>query len=307
MNPRVEQAKDRAKGFMEGFTPGQRSVVIVAAIGLLMGAFALSRWVSQPNWTVLYGSLSGADASAVTEQLNADGIKYKLTDGGGTILVPQDQVAAERIAISGKGISPSDGEDGWSQRGDAPGNASYYYSATRLATRGTLVLGGRALAVEGQSWLDREWSTSALDEGQTGWDWFALQLDDGRELMLYHLRGRDGRTSPLSSGTLVERDGGARRLELADFELEVLGRWTSPRSGVAYPARWRMRLPTAGLDLELVPAAADAELDLTLCYWEGPAVVLDRARGGAPAGRAYVELVGYDVPAPQESGKPGGH
>jgi predicted secreted hydrolase len=193
------------------------------------------------------------------------------------------------------------GQGGWSQRGSAPGNASYYYSATRLATRGTLVLGGRTLAVQGSSWLDREWSTSALDEGQTGWDWFALQLDDGRELMLYHLRGDDGRTAPQSSGTLVERDGSARPLALADFELEVLERWTSPESGVRYPSRWRLRLPSQGLEFELVPEAADAELDLSLCYWEGPALVLDRARGGLPAGRAYVELVGYDGTDPRSS------
>jgi flagellar M-ring protein FliF len=109
----MTQVTDRAKGFMEGFTSGQRSVVIVAAIALLMAAFALSRWVSQPSWTVLYGNLSGADASAVVEQLNADGIKYKLSDGGSTILVPQDKVDAERIAISGKGLQPSDGGDGW--------------------------------------------------------------------------------------------------------------------------------------------------------------------------------------------------
>jgi predicted secreted hydrolase len=198
------------------------------------------------------------------------------------------------------------GEDGWSQKSAAPGNASYYYSATRLATQGTLRVDGRALAVQGSSWLDREWSTSVLDEGQAGWDWFALQLDDGRELMLYHLRGRDGRPAPQSSGTLVERDGAARALALAEFELEVLERWTSPASGVQYPARWRLRLPSAGLDLELVPESADAELDLSLTYWEGPARVLDRARGGAPVGRAYVELVGYEALADKESEKSGG-
>ena len=114
MNPRVTQVKDRAKGFMEGFTPGQRSVVIVAAIALLMGAFALSRWVSQPSWAPLYGNLSSADASAVVEQLNSDGIKYKLADGGGTVLVPQDQVYAERISLGGKGLPTGEGQDGWS-------------------------------------------------------------------------------------------------------------------------------------------------------------------------------------------------
>jgi flagellar M-ring protein FliF len=111
----MTQAMDRAKGFMDGFTPGQRSVVIVTAIGLLMGAFALTRWASQPDWAPLYGGLSGADANAVVEQLNADGVKYKLSGGGSTILIPQDQVYAERISLAGKGLTGGDSEtDGWS-------------------------------------------------------------------------------------------------------------------------------------------------------------------------------------------------
>jgi predicted secreted hydrolase len=185
------------------------------------------------------------------------------------------------------------GQGGWSRKGSDPGNSSYYYSATRLSTRGTLHVGGREREVSGSSWLDREWSTSVLDEGQVGWDWFALQLDDGRELMLYLLRGKDGEAAPQSSGTLVARDGGTRTLARADFEIDVLDRWTSPESGATYPARWRLRVPSQDLDLELSPYAADAELRLTLRYWEGPAEVRDRARGGAAVGRAYVELVGY--------------
>lgn len=198
------------------------------------------------------------------------------------------------------------GDGGWSQKGSAPGNASYYYSATRLATRGTLQVGGRESEVAGSSWLDREWSTSVLDEGQIGWDWFAVQLDDGRELMVYQLRDSEGRPAPQSSGTLVERDGTARALTRAEFELEVIEHWTSPASGTRYPARWRLRLPGVGLDLELAPYAADAELRLAFRYWEGPVEVRDRARGGAPVGRAYVELVGYDGAARAQSVKSDG-
>lgn len=99
---------------MEGFTPGQRSVVVVAVLALLMGAFALSRWVAQPSWAPLYGGLSGADANAVVEQLNADGVPYQLANGGSTILVPQDQVYAERVSLSGQGLPAGEGNDGWS-------------------------------------------------------------------------------------------------------------------------------------------------------------------------------------------------
>jgi flagellar M-ring protein FliF len=111
----MTQTLGRAKGFMSGFTNGQKAVVIVGVVALAMGAFALSRWVAQPNWAPLYGNLSGADASAVTQQLNADGVKYTLADGGATILVPQAQVYAERIALSGKGLPAGDnGGSGWS-------------------------------------------------------------------------------------------------------------------------------------------------------------------------------------------------
>ena len=112
----MNQTLGKAKGFMAGFTSGQRSVVIVAVLGLLLGAFALSRWVAQPTWAPLYGNLSGTDASAVTTQLTTDGVKYKLADGGATVLVPQSQVYSERIALSGKGLpaGQNDDNEGWS-------------------------------------------------------------------------------------------------------------------------------------------------------------------------------------------------
>ena len=185
------------------------------------------------------------------------------------------------------------GERGLSRKGDAPGDASYYYSLTRLAARGHLTLGGREVPVAGSSWLDREWSTSVLGDDQVGWDWFSLQLDDGRELMVFQLRLEAGGVDPVSHGTLVAADGRARPLALEDFRLETAGTWRSPR-GATYPARWRLAVPSAALELELEPLLADQELDLSFRYWEG-AVAARGAAGGEPVtGRGYVELVGYD-------------
>src|SRR5690606_15232657 len=104
------------------------------------------------------------------------------------------------------------GERGLSRKGPEPGNASYYYSLTRLETRGTVTGDGEPAEVTGLSWLDREWSTSALSGDQVGWDWFALQVDDGWELMLYRLRHADGSADPLSEGVLVDPEGRAHRL-----------------------------------------------------------------------------------------------
>ena len=114
MNARMTQTAARARGFMSGFTSGQRSVVIVGGLALVLGAFALTRWVAQPTWAPLYGNLSGNDANAIVDQLRSDGVQYKLTDGGATILVPQSQVYDERVALSGKGLPASDSGGGWS-------------------------------------------------------------------------------------------------------------------------------------------------------------------------------------------------
>jgi predicted secreted hydrolase len=185
------------------------------------------------------------------------------------------------------------GERGLSRKSAEPGNASYYYSLTRMPVAGAVRVDGRALAVEGLAWMDREWSTSALSPDQVGWDWFALQLADGRELMLYRLRRRDGGISPESQGTLVAADGAARVLDRDAVEVVVLDHWTSPRGGTRYPARWRLRVPAANLDVVVTPLLRDQELDLAVRYWEGAVQVEGTADGRPLAGAGYVELVGY--------------
>jgi predicted secreted hydrolase len=187
------------------------------------------------------------------------------------------------------------GDRGLSQKGAEPGNASYYYSLTRMLSEGQITLGGQPLAVSGSSWFDHEWSTSALDVGTVGWDWFSLQLDDGRELMLYRLRQADGSLTPFSSGTLVASDGSARPLSAAEVVVEPRSTWRSPRSGAIYPASWRLSLPAEGLELEITPLLADQELAVAIVYWEG-AVAVRGTQGGAPlSGVGYVELTGYAV------------
>jgi predicted secreted hydrolase len=204
----------------------------------------------------------------------------------------EGDVAIDLTVLPGKPVVLH-GDRALSRKGPEPGNASLYYSFTRMPARGIVRLGGETLEVSGEAWMDREWSTSALPEGVEGWDWFALQLDDGRELMVYLLRRRDGTVDPFSAGTLVAADGTTRRLDAADVTVETLGHWTSPHSGVRYPARWRLSVPSAELRLEIEPRVADQELRVGTRYWEG-AVRVSGSRGGRPAaGQGYVELVGY--------------
>ena len=191
------------------------------------------------------------------------------------------------------------GQNGVSQKSEGLGQASHYYSMTRLESRGTLKLGSETFAVEGNSWLDREWGSNQLGRNQIGWDWFALQLDDGRELMLYRMRLRGGGTDKFSSGTLIERNGRSRHLTVQDFSLQPTSTWRSPHTKALYPSTWRVRVPSAKLDMTIVPTLRDQELRTNrstgIAYWEGSNRVLD-VRTNRQIGRAYVELTGYDKP-----------
>ena len=180
------------------------------------------------------------------------------------------------------------GDGGLSPKGGVPGNASYYLSLTRMRARGSVTSAGEELEVEGLAWFDHEWSTSALGPGALGWDWFSLQLDDGRELMYFQIRRSDGSVEPVSGGTLVDRSGGTTRLALDQVELDVEATWTSPRSGAVYPAQWRLAAPEQGLELEVRPLLADQEMETSFVYWEGAVEV-----SGTSSGRGYVELTGY--------------
>lgn len=185
------------------------------------------------------------------------------------------------------------GERGLSRKSAEPGNASYYYSFPRLSTAGTIRLGKETFTVDGLSWMDREWSTSALDKDQVGWDWFALQLSDGRDLMFYRLRRRDSTADPFSRGALVTADGSMTPLMLRDVEIRVLDYWQSPQTRIRYPARWHVRVPKAALDLDVRPYLSDQELDVSVRYWEGAVKVTGISDGEIIGGSGYVELVGY--------------
>ncbi|HKK14978.1 MAG TPA: lipocalin family protein, partial [Gammaproteobacteria bacterium] len=170
--------------------------------------------------------------------------------------------------------------------------ASYYYSIPRLTTAGTVTVDHRDLKVTGSSWLDREWSTSALGSDQAGWDWFALQLEDGSDLMFYRLRRKDGSVDPHSAGSLLEPDGKVVRLNRSDVKVTVRSHWRSPRGGT-YPSRWHLSVPKLHLDLDVTPLLADQELDLSVRYWEGAVKVTGSRRDKAVQGVGYVELTGY--------------
>ena len=184
------------------------------------------------------------------------------------------------------------GINGLSQKSADPGNASYYYSITRLGTQGIIRIGEREYKVSGLSWLDREWSTSALAAEQVGWDWFALQLSDGSDLMFYSLRKNDGTQDAASAGTFLSANGDNSHLDEDDVEITVLDTRESPEGGI-YPSKWRVAAPRFGLDLTVTPVISNQELFTTVRYWEGAVDVEGEHAGATITGRGYVELAGY--------------
>lgn len=190
------------------------------------------------------------------------------------------------------------GPNGFSRKGAGESAASLYYSFTRLATAGTLTLDGTTYATSGTSWMDHEIGSNQLGREQVGWDWFSLQLDDGRDLMVYALRDSTGGVS-WAGGTLVPREGAPEYLARDAFTVTATERWESPETHAPYPSRWRVSVPAAGLDLDVVPLLADQEnrsaLATKLFYWEGAVQARDRA--GRVRGRGYVELTGYGTGA----------
>jgi predicted secreted hydrolase len=183
------------------------------------------------------------------------------------------------------------GDHGLSPKSGAPGNASYYYSIPRLTTRGRLQRGADEYQVTGLSWLDREWSTSALGPDQVGWDWFSMQLADGGDLMYYQLRRRDGSADPHSRGQLRTADGRIIPLTPERVQLTPRDWWQAP-DGRRYPVAWRFETPALGYPLRVRALVADQFMDLSVKYWEG-AVALEDARDGRHLGYGYLELAGY--------------
>ncbi len=228
------------------------------------------------DWSIMERQEDGAAVTAGEHwQLNAPGEQVSL----------HLELTADKPPVL-NGIS------GLSQKSAERGNASYYYSISRLYSAGRLRIGDENFEVSGLSWLDREWSSSALSDDQQGWDWFALQLSDDSDLMFYNIRSNDGSQDEHSAGTWISANGEVRHLSRDDVAIVVTDEWASPEGGI-YPAGWDIGIAQLELELSVAPIIANQELFTTVRYWEGAVEVSGRHRGIPVNGRGYVELTGY--------------
>ncbi len=217
-------------------------------------------------------------------------------DGERMRVVARDAAQGLALDLSLRPAKPPalQGPNGLSRKAEAEGYASLYASITRLEAEGTVELGGRRLAVRGEAWMDREIGSSQLAPDQAGWDWWSLRLKDGRDLMLYVLRRKDGGVS-WRNGTIVDRAGHVRLLSPNDWSVRSTGSWRSDATGATYPSGWEVSVPGEGIHLAVSPEVRAAENRSTLVpglsYWEGPVVAT--VADGATAGEGYVELTGY--------------
>ncbi len=221
-----------------------------------------------------------------TLHFNGDGFDLRMTDAGAGFALDLSTTADKPLVFQGPG--------GYSAKAKGPDpGASQYYSFTRLRTSGHVVLGGDTLAVDGSSWMDKEFGSDKLAPRQAGWDWFSLQLADGRDIMLYVLRDADGAIDH-ASGTVIDAAGGVSYLAADEFAIESTATWTSPHTGAVYPSGWTLRV--GDVSLVVRPLLQDQEnvgqRVGDLFYWEGAVQVLDDD-GNSHAGSGYVELTGY--------------
>jgi predicted secreted hydrolase len=208
------------------------------------------------------------------------------------------QAIADRFSfeLSLKSDKPPaiNGTNGVSQKAEGVGKASHYISLTRLASAGSIVLDGKRFSVEGASWMDHEFFSHQLESGQSGWDWFSLQLNDRSEVMLYRLRRSDGTPDPYSAGTYVDSQGHTRHLSAGDFAVTPGNTWTSGATGGRYPVEWAIEVPS--LDFKATVRTPLLQQEITgsgTNYWEG-AIDIDATRSGHPLrGVGYLEMTGY--------------
>jgi predicted secreted hydrolase len=209
------------------------------------------------------------------------------------VLTARENDTTLSLRLTREGPLVLQGDQGFSRKGPALTNASYYYSLPRLTTRGTLKIGSQIHKVKGSSWFDHEWSTTVLGRDVGGWDWFSIHLKDGRDLMVCQIRDAAGRPNGYGFGSLSRPDGTYEILTVDQFTITPTGYWTSPSTGKPYPGEWEIAVPDKDLSMHVAPVIPDQEHTHTMVYWEGAVKITGEGGNQKIQGEGYVEMTGY--------------
>jgi predicted secreted hydrolase len=243
--------------------------------------------------------LAGAQADPYHTWLEDWNITER-TQGVYQLQAEQDQIALDLTLRDELGVVLQ-GANGYSRKGKNPTNASYYYSKPRLHADGSIKINGAEYQVSGLAWNDHEFSTGVLDENQIGWDWFSLQFEDGRTLMLFQLRQRNGTISDSASGTFTAANKVSQLLHKSDFAIAILDQWRSPHTQGVYPSSWQIQIHKPDCSLNVKPWMSDQEINFPpITYWEGAIHFIGSCEGAPVSGNGYIELTGYsgNLPLP---------
>lgn len=243
--------------------------------------------------------LAGAERQGASWQLNVRDWTMAIGPDGHTLRAQTEDMGLELELRPAKG-PVLHGRSGYSQKGSKPTSASCYVSFPRLQGSGRLRLAQAEFHVSGSAWMDHEFSSSLLEKGLEGWDWFSLQLDDFSEIMVFILRTGRGKAHPASAGTFISPEGKTHQISSDEVSITVLDTWQSPKTGIVYPSGWRLTISSLGLEVVIRPRMNNQEM-LTRSssgriYWEGSVTARGNRDEDPVNGTGYVELTGYGTP-----------
>ncbi len=228
------------------------------------------------------GGIGQAGVTAAPFEAWIDEWQMRGADPGALTLSASGAEFAYYLTLNAQGPLVFHGDAGYSVK-SADRQASYYYSQPFYTVEGVLHLPEGDVAVAGNGWLDREWSSQPLAADQSGWDWFSLSFDDGDKLMAFRLRGGRG---DFTAATWITPDGTATPVPDGSVSFTPMG--TARVAGRDVPIQWRVTLPDRDLDVEVSAITRDAWMGTSFEYWEGPVIV-----SGSHQGRGYLEMTGY--------------
>lgn len=188
--------------------------------------------------------------------------------------------------------------------GDGKPDKLYYYSLTRNQVEGKIQMDKGCEKVKGQGWFDHQWGRDYGLLTGFGWNWFGLQLLDGRELLLNEKRSNNsGKTfSPMAN--LIDEHGSLQFTREVYFK--ELAYWQSPKTKTKYPIQWEIRIPDFSIHLHVIAVFPDQEMPVfgpLRAIWEGACIfsgeeILPHDKTRSLKGEGFMELVGYPLPSP---------